>query len=62
MISGTSQADAILVVSAGTGEFESCFSKQRQTREHALLAYIMGIKQVIVAVNKMVLFPIFLLS
>jgi elongation factor 1-alpha len=27
--------------------------KEGQTREHALLAYTMGIKQVIVAINKM---------
>ena len=54
MITGTSQADvAILVVAAGTGEFEAGFSKEGQTREHALLAYTMGIKQVILAVNKM---------
>jgi elongation factor 1-alpha len=54
MITGTSQADvAILVVSAGTGEFEAGIGKDGQTREHALLAYTMGIKQVIVAVNKM---------
>jgi len=54
MITGTSQADvAILVVAAGTGEFEAGFGKEGQTREHALLAYTMGIKQVIVAVNKM---------
>jgi elongation factor 1-alpha len=54
MITGTSQADvAILVIAAGTGEFEAGFGKEGQTREHALLAYTMGIKQVIVAVNKM---------
>jgi elongation factor 1-alpha len=54
MITGTSQADvAILVVAAGTGEFEAGIGKEGQTREHALLAYTMGIKQVIVAVNKM---------
>jgi elongation factor 1-alpha len=54
MITGTSQADvAILVIAAGTGEFEAGFSKEGQTREHALLAYTMGIKQVVVAVNKM---------
>jgi elongation factor 1-alpha len=54
MITGTSQADvAILVVAAGTGEFEAGFGKEGQTREHALLAYTMGIKQVVVAVNKM---------
>lgn len=54
MITGTSQADvAILVISAGTGEFEAGIGKDGQTREHALLAYTMGIKQIIIAVNKM---------
>lgn len=54
MITGTSQADvAILVVAAGSGEFEAGIGKEGQTREHALLAYTMGIKQVILAVNKM---------
>jgi elongation factor 1-alpha len=54
MITGTSQADvAILIVSAATGEFETGIGKDGQTREHALLAYTMGIKQIILAVNKM---------
>jgi len=54
MITGTSQADcAVLVVAAGTGEFEAGISKNDQTREHALLAYTLGVKQMIVAVNKM---------
>merc|ERR1712091_570497 len=54
MITGTSQADcAILIVAAGTGEFEAGISKNGQTREHALLAYTLGVKQMIVAVNKM---------
>mmetsp|Transcript_22429 Transcript_22429/g.23359 ORF Transcript_22429/g.23359 Transcript_22429/m.23359 type:complete len:449 (-) Transcript_22429:61-1407(-) len=54
MITGTSQADvAILVCAAGTGEFEAGIGKEGQTREHALLAYTMGIKQCIIAVNKM---------
>merc|ERR1711963_1068892 len=40
MITGTSQADcAILIIAAGTGEFEAGISKDGQTREHALLAY-----------------------
>ena len=48
------QADcAVLVVAAGTGEFEAGISKNGQTREHALLAYTLGVKQMIVAVNKM---------
>jgi elongation factor 1-alpha len=54
MITGTSQADvAVLVVAAGTGEFEAGISKNGQTREHALLAYTLGVKQMCVAVNKM---------
>lgn len=54
MITGTSQADvAILVVPADKGGFEAAYSKDGQSREHALLAYTMGIKQVILGVNKM---------
>jgi len=54
MITGTSQADCgVLVIAAGTGEFEAGISKNGQTREHALLAYTLGVKQLIVAVNKM---------
>ena len=47
MITGTSQADcAILVVSAKDGI-------QEQTKEHAFLAKILGVNQIIVAINKM---------
>ncbi|XP_025712334.1 elongation factor 1-alpha-like [Callorhinus ursinus] len=54
MITGTSQADcAVLIVASGVGEFESGISKNGQTREHVLLAYTLGVKQLIVAVNKM---------
>ena len=54
MITGTSQADcAVLIVAAGTGEFEAGISKNGQTREHCLLAYTLGVKQMIVAINKM---------
>ncbi|XP_042637499.1 elongation factor 1-alpha 1 [Orycteropus afer afer] len=54
MITGTSQADcAVLIVAAGVGEFEAGISKNGQTREHALLAYTLGVKQLIVGVNKM---------
>ena len=54
MITGTSQADcAILIIASGTGEFEAGISKDGQTREHALLAYTLGVKQLIVAINKM---------
>ncbi|KAJ3296733.1 translation elongation factor EF-1 alpha [Borealophlyctis nickersoniae] len=54
MITGTSQADcAILIIAGGVGEFEAGISKDGQTREHALLAFTLGVKQLIVAVNKM---------
>jgi len=54
MITGTSQADcAVLIVAAGTGEFEAGISKNGQTREHALLAFTLGVKQMIIGVNKM---------
>jgi len=54
MITGTSQADvALLVVASGVGEFEAGISKEGQTREHGLLAFTLGVKQMIVGVNKM---------
>jgi len=54
MITGTSQADcAILIIASGTGEFEAGISKDGQTREHALLAFTLGVRQLIVACNKM---------
>ena len=54
MITGTSQADvAILMIASPPGEFESGWSKEGQTREHALLAFTMGVKQMIVCCNKM---------
>ncbi|XP_034456795.1 elongation factor 1-alpha-like isoform X2 [Hippoglossus hippoglossus] len=54
MITGTSQADcAVLIVAAGVGEFEAGISKNGQTREHALLAFTLGVKQLIVGINKM---------
>ena len=54
MITGTSQADvALLVIDSTQGGFESGISKLGQTREHALLAYTLGVKQMIVALNKM---------
>lgn len=47
MITGTSQADAaVLVISAKEGIMA-------QTKEHAFLAQVMGIKQLIIALNKM---------
>ena len=49
MITGASQADAaIFVVSAKTGE-----GVQEQTKEHAYLMKVLGINQLIAAINKM---------
>merc|ERR1712087_493887 len=46
MITGTSQADcAVLIVAAGVGEFEAGISKNGQTREHALLAFTIGVNK-----------------
>ncbi|KAF8322268.1 hypothetical protein DL93DRAFT_2124081 [Clavulina sp. PMI_390] len=54
LISGASQADAaLLVVDAGTGEFEAGFSGGGQTREHILLVRSLGVSSLIVAVNKL---------
>jgi len=54
MITGTSQADAaILMIDSTTGGFEAGISKDGQTREHALLAFTLGVKQMIVCTNKM---------
>ena len=43
----------MLIVAASTGEFESGISTNGQTREHVLLAYTLGVDQLIVAINKM---------
>ncbi|KAF5215501.1 hypothetical protein ECC02_011817 [Trypanosoma cruzi] len=54
MITGTSQADAaVLVIASSQGEFEAGISKDGQTREHALLAFTLGVKQMVVCCNKM---------
>jgi len=54
MITGTSQADcALLMIASGVGEFEAGYAKTGQTREHALLAFTLGVKQIIVCINKM---------
>ena len=47
MITGASQADAaVLVISAPDGVMA-------QTREHAILASVLGIKQIVIGINKM---------
>merc|ERR1712024_142155 len=54
MITGTSQADcAVLIIASGVGEFEAGISKDGQTREHALLSFTLGVKQMIIGINKM---------
>ncbi|MCW3999081.1 MAG: translation elongation factor EF-1 subunit alpha [Candidatus Bathyarchaeota archaeon] len=54
MITGASQADAaVLFSSAKKGEFEAGIGAGGQTREHAFLAFTQGIRQLIVAINKM---------
>ncbi|RZC89396.1 hypothetical protein C5167_044871 [Papaver somniferum] len=54
MITGTSQADcAVLIIDSTTGDFEAGISKDGQTREHALLAFTLGVKQMIRCCNKM---------
>ncbi len=53
MITGASQADgAILFCSARRGEFEAGIGPGGQTREHAFLAFTLGVRQMVVAVNK----------
>jgi elongation factor 1-alpha len=54
MVTGASQADAaILFVSAKRGEFEAGIGPGGQTKEHAFLAFTLGVNQIVVAVNKM---------
>lgn len=54
MITGASQADfAILMIPARAGEYEAAISKDGQAKEHALLAFTLGVRNIIVAVNKM---------
>merc|ERR1711862_411739 len=62
MISGAAQADvALLMVPADRGGFETSIQKgnhkksevQGQTRQHARLLHLLGVEQIIVAINKM---------
>ena len=54
VISGAAQADAaILVVDATRGEFETGFSSGGQTREHTFLVRSLGVRSLVVVVNKM---------
>lgn len=54
MISGAAGADcALLVISADDAEHNEGFSMSGQLREHARIAFTLGIHEMIVAVNKM---------
>jgi len=54
MITGTSQADVALLMIAGrSGEFEDGFSAEGSTKEHLTLANTLGVKKLIVCINKM---------
>ncbi|TPP55156.1 Elongation factor Tu C-terminal domain family protein [Leishmania donovani] len=44
---------AILMIDSTHGGFEAGISKDGQTREHALLAFTLGVKQMVVCCNKM---------
>ena len=66
MISGASQADvALLMVPATKGSFETSIQRanhkegrvQGQTRQHAKLCHLLGINQLIVGINKMMVGP-----
>ena len=54
MIVATCNANAaLLVVSASHKEFEFGMSDQGQTKKHLILAYTLGVKKILVAINKM---------
>jgi len=52
MITGTSQADVAVLLVAVSPNREH-FLEEAQTKEHALLAFTLGVKKLIVCVNKM---------
>ncbi|GAU38329.1 hypothetical protein TSUD_61900 [Trifolium subterraneum] len=54
MTTGTSQADCVvLIIDSTNGGFQAGISKDGQTHEHALLAFTLGVKQMICCCNKM---------
>lgn len=54
MITGAILADiALLVVSSRLGEYEAGFERGGQTMEHVILCRALGVKQIIVLINKM---------
>ncbi|SCU85387.1 LAME_0D01156g1_1 [Lachancea meyersii CBS 8951] len=53
-IAGVSQVDvAVLSIDCSTGAFESGFNLDGQTKEHTILARSLGVRHIIVAMNKM---------
>ena len=61
MITGASQADVALIMVPADGNFTTAIAKgnaktgevQGQTRQHSLLINLLGVKQIIVGINKM---------
>jgi elongation factor 1-alpha len=54
LIIGTSEADvALIVIDSAPCGFEGGWAAEGQTREHALLAFTLGVQQMIVGLNKM---------
>lgn len=54
MISGAAQADvALMVVDGSPGEFEAGFERGGQTREHAWLVRSLGVREIVVGINKL---------
>jgi elongation factor 1-alpha len=57
MITGTSIADcAVLILDSTTDGFEAGMSEHGQTREHLLLASVLGVRQLICCCNKVFIF------
>ena len=53
MIAGACQADiGVLVISARKGEIETGFDRGGQTREHAMLAKTLGVRHLVIVINK----------
>jgi elongation factor 1 alpha-like protein len=54
MITGTSAADCgLLIVDSGKNSFDAGFFSGGQTKEHAILARSLGVKKLIICVNKL---------
>lgn len=64
MITGASQADVALIMIPADGNFTTAIARgnaktgevQGQTRQHSLLINLLGVKQIIVGVNKVLYF------